>query len=162
MSPGPSESTNSFCITLGLCTTSFWGAKMFSNLTVFAPHFPTVGVDMTRWNMFMQMHHSHIPYIHSTTAFWMHLFLVNGPEHLTASWMGLDPFGRIIENLHILEQHSLVVSNARASFGLWIWFVSLVEIPTNNCKCIHSEWPELIYIRFQGLVSWIVNVINCV
>lgn len=41
-------------------------------------------------------------------------------EHLNASWMVLDAFGRIIENQCISEHHSLVVRNiSAASFGLW-------------------------------------------
>lgn len=41
-------------------------------------------------------------------------------EHLNASWMALDAFGRIIENQCISEQHSLAVRNIwAASFGLW-------------------------------------------
>ncbi len=55
-------------------------------------------------------------------------------EHLNASWMILDAFGRIIENQCISEQHSLAVRNIQASFGLWN------SIPQPNLNSNKQLW----------------------
>lgn len=104
--------------------------SMNRNTEALSDKWPAVSPQCYCWLGSHAVEHENASFTHSvlcTAAFWMQSFSMGlilseqraSVEHLNASWMVLDAFGRIIENQCISEQHSLAVRNIQTSFGLW-------------------------------------------